>query len=536
MYKLLVVDDESMVRKSILDKLDWKNYQIEIVGEACDGREAYDLVQSQKPDILLTDIRMPHVDGLELSSKVRDEFPNLKIIIISGYSDFAYAKTALELDITDYILKPIKDKDLTQVIRKVISELNKEKNIDLYIQDLKNQMQDFRLLAKDKFLVNLLMGTPINSSQFYRKCNYLGLPFEAEEQISVAVMEPDTFNEISEKLSEEDLQLLLFSIHNITSEILSNYEAGICVQLNDTQLVILFKAFIHQQDLQLDLCRQIQQSISKYLDQTISIGISYPVSNITLIQSGYNYALKALHYRFYTGKESINFIDDFDTQITSDDLNAVKLTTLEGELLNAIQLGDVMFVKEVIGNLHTLIQESSLTIPTIRQYYLDINGQVSRHFNISKLNCKKIADMEKQTKSIMLYATIQASLTTALMDYCTEITLYFFERMNLRHSKMIEQIFSYIDKNYMNELSVAIIAEHVFLTPNYVSLIFKQATQLTVFEYITQVRIDKAKELLKSQDLKIFEIAEMVGYPNPRYFSKVFKKLTGLHPSQYKEL
>jgi two-component system, response regulator YesN len=536
MYKMIIADDEPMVIESLVNKLNWSEIQIEIIGIASDGEEAYDMVLSLKPDILLTDIRMPHLDGLELSAKLRDDLPDLKIIIISGYSDFTYAKTALELDITDYILKPVEVKKLTQVIRKVLSELSKEKDISLYIQDLKNQMCDFRLLAKDKFLVNLLLGTPIHSDQLYRKCQYLELPFDIEEQISVAVIEPDTFDEISRNLSEEDLQLLIFSIHNITCEVIENYEAGTCVQLNDTQLVIIFKAFVHIQDLQLNICRQIQQAIRKYLNHTVSAGIGYPVNNISQLQSGYAYALKALQYRFYTGKESINFIDDFDTQMDFDDIDAVKVSTIESDLCNAIQLGDIEHVKEIVDSFHTLIQSCSLTIPTIRQYYLDMVSQISRHFKTNQINSKPIIDMDKQIKGVILNATIQSSLTKALKNYCIEIASFFFERMEIRHTKMIEQICSYIDKNYMNELSISTIAEHVFLTPNYVSLIFKQATQLTVIEYITKVRIEKAKELLKSPDLKIFEIAEMVGYPNPRYFSKVFKKATNLHPSQYKEI
>ncbi|MDF2908006.1 MAG: AraC family transcriptional regulator [Herbinix sp.] len=536
MYKMIIADDESMVRDSLIDKLNWTELQIEIIGVASDGEEAYDMALALKPDILLTDIRMPHLDGLELSAKLRDDLPDLKIIIVSGYSDFTYAKTALELDITDYILKPIEVKKLTQVIRKVLSELDKEKDINLYIQDLKDQMSDFRLLAIDKFLVNLLLGTPINNEQLYRKCHYLKLPFEIDEQISIAVIEPDTFDEISRNLSEDDLQLLIFSFHNITSEIINNYEAGFCVQLNDTQLVVIFKAFIHLQDLQLNLCHQIQQAIRKYLNHTVSIGIGYPVNDISQIQTGYTYALKALQYRFYTGKESINFIDDFDTQMDCDELDAVKVSTIENDLFNAIQLGDNLQVKEIVEKFHSLIQSTSLTIPTIRQYYHDMVSQISRHFRANQINHKPISDMDKQIKSIMINATIQSSLTNALRDYCIEIASFFFERMEIRHTKMIEQIRSYIDKNYMNELSISTIAEHVFLTPNYVSLIFKQTTQMTVIEYITKVRIEKAKELLKSPDLKIFEIAEMVGYPNPRYFSKVFKKVTNLHPSQYKEI
>ncbi len=536
MYKMIIADDESMVRDSLPEKLNWSDYQIEITGMASDGEEAYEMVLKGKPDILLTDIRMPHMDGLELSAKLREEMPQLKIIIVSGYSDFTYAKTALELDITDYILKPIKVKELTQVIRKVISELNKEKNLSLFIEDLKKQTKDFRLLAKDKFLVNLLMGTPVAKEQLERKCHYLELPFDPDEQVSVAVIEPDTFHEISETLSEEDLQLLIFSIHNITMEIIDNYEAGVCVQLNDTQLVIIFKSRILIQDQQTDLCRQIQQSIHKYMKHTVSIGIGYPVSNISQIQTGFQYALKALQYRFYTGRESINLIDDFDLQIDIDDLDTLKLSALESELFNAIQLGDGSYVKELIHHFHEFIQSGSLTVTAIRQYYLDIVGQITRHFKTGQLNCKTLPEKEREIKNIMLQARMQSLLTTALTDYCMELATYFFERMEIRHSKIIEQICTYIDKNYMDELSVSSIAESVFLTPNYVSLIFKQATRMTVIEFITKVRIEKSKELLKSPDLKIFEIAEMVGYPNPRYFSKVFKKITGLHPSQFKDI
>lgn len=536
MYKMIIADDESMVRSALIDKLNWNELQIEIIGAASDGEEAYEMVLALKPDILLTDIRMPHLDGLELSAKLRDDLPDLKIIIVSGYSDFTYAKTALELDITDYILKPIEVKKLTQVIRKVLSELNKEKDINLYIEDLKSHMSDFRILAIDKFIINLLLGAPINKEQLFRKCQYLELPFDLNEQISVAVIEPDTFNEISQNLSEEDLQLLIFSIHNISVEIIHNYEAGLCVQLNDTQIVIIFKAFIHKQDLQLELCRQIQQATRKYLKHTVSAGIGYPVDDISQIQTGYTYALRALQYRFYTGKESINFIDDFDTPMDCDDLDAIRVSALETNLYDAIQLGDIEQVKEIVDRFHNLIQTSSLTIPTVRQYYHDMISQLSRHFKAMQINYKTINEIDKRVKSIMMNATIQSSLSKAMKDYCIEIATFFFERMEIRHTKMIEQIYSYIDKNYMNELSISTIAEHVFLTPNYVSLIFKQTTNMTVIEYITKIRIEKAKELLKSPDLKIFEIAEMVGYPNPRYFSKVFKKVTSLHPSQYKDI
>lgn len=533
--KMIIADDEDNVREGLRDIVPWEEMNIEIVAVAADGQEALELCLELKPDILLTDIRMPMMDGLETALKLKELHEQVRIIIISGVQDFNYVKTALHLHADGYILKPIKIPELQDTVNKVVASITMERNRDEYEQRLKQQLQENLPTLREKFLTNLVQGMYKSEQEVRDKLVFFELPLEMTGSWRVAVFQIDHYDKAIERYNEEYKQLLSFSIFNIMEEIANRGQNSVTFAMNENEFVVIFNQGALNNEQLLDLCQNIIDSINRFLKIDISVGIGNPITNILELYHTYYEACSAIEYKFFTGKNSILQISDFKTERAGWEFPLVYEE--QSKLFNFMKMGQQEEVTHKLNSIFEAVCSNRNTpVGYVQNICIELINQASKTlFELGQNLDLIIADFPSMFNEVYSKRNV-TDLQRMMFEFFNTLTDFFAQKHNQKNSHMIKKIKDIIAKGYMENLTVARLSEEVYLSPNYISLIFKQETGENITEYITKIRMEAAKELLKDFDLKILEVAEMVGYENATYFSTVFKKFVGMHPQKYRSL
>ncbi|MEK3881197.1 response regulator [Paenibacillus sp. FSL M7-0420] len=534
MLTMIIADDEPFIRSSLIRVFDWQEeFGIEIIGEASDGLEAYELCLKLRPDILFTDIMMPLMGGLEVAEKLREAGCKARIIIISGAQDFAYAREALKVNAEGYILKPVKLPEIRSVFRQAVAKLTEEREQQLDLEQLKQQLQDNMPLLREKFLQNLITGLYRREEEIWQKIQYFALPFQQGTLLSVCVLQLDEYRSAVDKYSEEHKQLLYFSIQNIIQESLDSHPCAISFVASENEFIMVICTPQTPPSHSISgTCEHIIANIQKYLRLDASVGIGRACPLAGQLEDSYKDALAALVYKFYTGPASVLYINDI--QPDTEKLQSTFIYKLQARLMNELKAGHTDTVTRLLEQLFDGLAGPKHRIEYVQSICAEMIFTSARALyeideDIGQVLSDRISIMDK-----LYQQTTITGLKAHMLSLLHDLSAYVAGKNTSRNSRIVSSIRTIVQEGYASELSVSRIAEEVFLTPNYISLLFKKETGGTITDYITQIRIGKAKELLLTTDLKVMEISERVGYENPHYFSTVFKKTTGLHPLKFR--
>ncbi|WP_438446044.1 response regulator [Gorillibacterium sp. sgz5001074] len=417
MLKLLIVDDDDWIREGLKRNIPWEEAGIQVAGTASNGQEGWEQVRLLAPDLLLTDIRMPFMDGLQLAEKVAGEYPDIKVVFLTGYDDFAYAKKALQLKASDFVLKYEENDKILESVAAAGRNLEEQRRVSEKVRKSSG-------LIENQFWSDLLAGSG-SEERVKREAELIGLPLRGPF-FGAAVIQAEGSKRFNRPNAPENPELMLFSVKNICTELYPggaeglhfatyNQRVNIIIQTSDTGDKELLNRRLNT------LLEPIREAISRYLKIPVYIGVG----------------------AFYEGPGW--------------------LPVSYNEALSAVGLKDVASGSGIIWSDEIRYSRSS-------------------------------------------------------------------------HQTVIDRVMEYIRKHYANEdLSLSQMAEEVHMTPAYVSTLFKKYKDMTVMDYVTGVRVEKAKELLAGTDLKGYEVAEKVGYANAQYFSVLFKKVTGQSPIEYRQ-
>ena len=533
MYKILLVDDEILVRDAIRENIDWGKLDCELIGDCENGKQAVEFVKTHEVDIVLTDILMPYMDGMELSHFLHDNYPDVLIVIFSGFGEFEYAKKAIQYNVSEYMLKPVTAMELTNVIENMKEKLDSRKKEQRKMESLTQVSQDYHKNAnviRSKALDCLVKCTrevQVSLDELER----MGITFQAASY-RVAVFDIDTYSEMyqMDMDKQQESALMAFVLFNVGDEIVVQEKAGVVYQEGNNRVCIIFagnrtKEFsenIHR------ICHEIQKKVKEVIGLETSIGIgSWVRSPYELIYS-YRLAAKAIDYRYLLGGNLL-----FDMEEKKTDNSIFLINDLE-TLTEAIKSGDRRLMEETLGQIETEIK-SALVEKSYACIYLQ---QVIRAIgntcqSLSEEPEKIIAQREALLKAVTEQRMF--SQAAALVEkYAQEV---FDELQELNSSSGQRQgmlAMDYIQKNYMDPgLSLNSICSYLNISTSYFSTIFKEMTGETFIEVLTRVRMEKAKELLENTTMKNYEIAEKVGFSDPHYFGISFKKITGKTPTEY---
>ncbi|WP_342439573.1 response regulator [Paenibacillus sp. FSL L8-0436] len=540
MKTLVIVDDEPSVVNGLRTYVDWAAQGIQLIGTADDGDTGLTLIRELRPDIVLTDVQMPSMDGITMAAEVRALLPDAKIVFISGHNDAEYLKSALQMHAADYIFKPVSRKELYAVMGKVTAALDAERRERDRVKEMQVKLTQSMPLLREKFLLSVVSDN-INMAQVQDKLQFLGLPLLSADSYIIMVIVIDDVPQVMDSRSERDKQLLSYTVLNIIQELTDKQMRGVTFEKEPGEYVgiLLTRSFGGQEadrspeNELLLLAESIRDNLRKWLKLSVTIGVGDGVGSLSEVPASYKQARAAADQKWYLGKNRILTMDNiesgenlryrFEPEWSERVITALKSgdqSRLQGELSGIFGLLELnrgqgsRYAQNV--SLHLILQSS--------QVLLELNGMT--------------AEWEKREmeawKLVMRQETIQ-DLLRYTESYLRHVCDFVEAKRCGKSSEVIERVRRLIGERYADNLTIADIAAGVYLSPTYVRLLYKQETGETVFEYLTKVRIEKAKMLLRDPQNKFYEVCYAVGYSDPSHFSKLFKKMTGSTPSAYRE-
>lgn len=537
MLKIMIVDDELYFREALKVSIPWNELGFNVCAEAKNGRDALEKALKLNPDIMIVDINMPIMDGLELVRNVNEKGLDCKIIILTGHSEFNYAKQAVQLGVNNYILKPVDDEELIRSLIETKKTIEKEASIKIEVSTLRQQVKDSLPLLKDKLLNELIQGNLIRDKhETMKKMEYLSINMNSE-YYQVAAIELEY--EESHGWNDEDKQLWKFAVSNISSEVLSEqYVFDICYDADDRICIIVgTKEMENKSDISpllYNRLEMIKNAVQKHLNFTVSIGAGNVKNDLFDIHASYKEAIVALKNKLTVGKNNV-----ISYSTVSDSIIKRNLFTGEhrSRLLLNLRTADETEVQKLIRQIFIEMYDENVHHEILFVVCIELVAVCLEYIVEAGLSLKDILPNNR----LNIIEELQSKGSIDEMEgWIEEIYRHTMEMTkrsrSSKVSKLITEVKNYIADNYQNDsLSIDEIASKLFVNYAHLCFIFKRDTGVTINEYLTELRIKKAKELLDNGNILVLDVASKVGYADANYFGKCFKKYYGLAPSKYIE-
>ena len=520
LYKVFLVEDEIVTREGIRDNVDWKANGFEFCGEAPDGEIALPILLTLQLDVLITDIKMPFMDGLQLCRIIRERMPWVKVIILSGHDEFEYAQEAIRLGVTEYLLKPVTVQDLNNVLQKIVAQLEQEKKDQENILKLQEKLQENRAVLKENLLLKLVIGA-VSSADAFDQSQQIGLDLVARYYLAVVVR-----IELCNAVENAEIGEIK-RIHHIISRLVEN-NPDVFLLLKDIEEVVLIMKGSTPEYLDEEknlLLEQIQRQVESS-DCKLTIGIGTTKNRIADVSQSFGEALVGIQNQvsqkladpgggadkaelLKVDKSAVqdylkcgvkqDFDDFFEAFIRPLVDSAFKSSIVKSYILMDIVVTTARFVKELGGDFDQVVPELN-------------------HIETILSNINTVDQIREQVQMILVSALMFRDSST-----------------NSQRAGILQKAKDYIDQHYMDQdMSLNQVAAYVNHSPSHFSAIFSQGTCKTFKEYLTELRIKKARELLRTTSLRSSEISYEIGYGDPHYFSYIFRKNTGLTPTEFR--
>lgn len=515
MYKLMLVDDERLILEGISMVVNWAKAGTELVGTARNGIEALAKMEELRPDIVITDISMPGLDGLGLVQKCSKLFPEVRFIMLTGYKDFDYARTAMQHGVKHYLLKPCNENQIHEALSELVVELNEHKNRTTFVNDIKQRLTKVLPHVKEQFLKEWISNKTYGSQDL-----------EYYQELFGIELNDKTVRLILFRLEASYEYEHLFALQNIAQDMLQ--EVLLSATIGSSLLILLEdKGDTAQSSPQLQRISELREVFYKFYKMDVTIAVS---DADLMIHSRrlYRQTLECLNHRFYL--EEGGLITGSD--IPGDELSGGHDLELdEDQICLLIKAGDKSNVELEIERLFNLLSAQRFDINVTRSYVLQLYSAMIRLAIPEERNCftsgmAELAEI-KTLGGLKIYVKEAATRLTAMYD----------RHFVSRHSIIVDKMLKIIAEDYHNaELSLSsVAAEMLYMNPDYLGKIFKKITGEKFSNYVTNYRITKASEhIIRSGDVRVFELAEMFGFGgNAQYFSQVFKKVTGQTPTDF---
>ena len=530
--KVFLVEDKVIIRSGVKKSINWEQEGYEFVGEASDGELAYPMILKEKPDILITDIRMPFMDGLELSRLVKKELPDIKILILSGYDEFEYAKKAIKIGVTEYLLKPISAAKLTEVLNAVaetIRQENEEKNLlETYFAEMRENTERDKMRLFEKLLMGDLS---------------MGEILEAGERFGM-------------NLGASCYKIVLFKIlANLENHVYAEQMVDACSSVEQAasmmEGVYVFQRGVEgwaflltaQDEKSMEesakiLYQNLKQAMKNYTQLEYFGGIGSTVPRIRSLKQSFREADRAFAARFVEEANQIISQKEFEKSQMEEGLKmqgVVQIGKSREMLQKFLSNGTREEVKAFSDAYISRIEEENIRSTMVRQYVvidvcIVILSFCERISSANRLQ-EEAEELQKMMQKIHSLSEIK-KYVVRLLNEAIELR---DAESGRRYSDLIAAAKKEIENHYMTEeISLNTVAISVGMSPSYFSSIFSKEAGKTFVEYLTEVRIEKAKEFLMCSSMKTSEIGYEVGYKDPHYFSYIFKKVQGCSPKEYR--
>ena len=558
MIKVFLVEDEYAIREGIKKSVNWEANGFELVGEAGDGEMAYPKIVKTKPDILITDIRMPFMDGLELAKLVKNEMPKIKIVVLSGYDDFNYAKQAISIGVEEYILKPVSGENLINQLKTIAESIQNERQDDELREKYLRDREEIRILEQQKFIHDMIDGR-LSVKDSLAQGKELGIDITAAYYTVILMQvfpknvksgEVDEYSGVSEE------------IYSRIKEIYADVEHVYLYEQVGDVLCFLEKAD-SQEEMETNVNKEIgdiKALMANYTDRLFYISVGKPVERLRDVNASYKDASRKFAERFMCDDSYVFYgenasqreriretikaeknagIEDINnnSDISKLDINNVDIRMISQKTIyNFLKSGTISEVDDLVEEYFDSMGKEAVESILLRQYVL-VESMLStvaflENLGISKENISGIlgeySDPVRFVESTDTARAYIKGLLRLAIDYRNQMS-------DKKYTEIIEKAKKYIQENYQNEdMSLLSVASNVNVSSNHFSAVFRKETGETFIDYLTTVRMEKAKDLLACTSMKTSEVGFEVGYRDPHYFSYIFKKTQGMTPKDYR--
>ncbi|WP_100405525.1 response regulator transcription factor [Bacillus solitudinis] len=526
MYKVIVVDDELWIRRGLINLIDWEGLDFTLVGESDDGEEAFELVRDVKPDVIIMDMRMPGMDGRELIRSLHQEFPYILSVVISGYSDFEYTHEAIKNKAFDYLLKPVKKDDLNQVLEKVKQEL--------LSRDIQEAHEQTVYTYNDTLSISRLIfqGDQVSGEHSKRKdreSEHLIFSKNSSKLICIGQIDSFEYKDCRLKQAVLSLETAKQQLKHQLEKLEYDYELLINERVDKNEFVIIiYSNHLNKQTIKTWF--ENHQSEHKGEEIKMSFGLSQVVHQPSLLHEAYLCASEALKKKSITKSGLVldgEFLDELTFLYPEEKEQVILLSLKSGHHENVLASFD-QFCDYLVSN------ESSVGF--MQKCFVILVHSIEKLLNVGESSMEQITghgtmafdDLIKKQNSIV-------SIKEVFNEILPRVTKHYQKGTNKQGAELVQVIIKSIETHYFMPLSLTKIAEEHFVNADHIARLFKKETGQNFVEYLTDYRIEKSKEMLCSGNYKNYEIAEMVGYENYRYFSQIFKKKTGMTIGDFKK-
>lgn len=492
---------------------------MKVVGEAEAAEEAIQKAQSDPPDLLITDIRMLGMDGLELSAAIRKLNQQLRVIMITGYEEFEYARTAVSIGVDAFLVKPVLFEELEDILRDIQLSKEREREKSEEEQQLKAQLAMLRPIARDTFLQTLLHGLILTKEEYTARSDNLNL-FSRSGWYGVMLLVSATSSPHRTDENFADVQATVAEHLDTALEAASVTHRGHYVCILYAQSIMALQK----------VAESVKQAL-EYHDPALYFGLGPGVTDPFLLHDSFQRAQRALNQRFIN-KENRLYVWQEDT--IQNAFIGKTLETLIAEFLDGLGVGDSQSSLGLLGEvMRRLVSDASLEEAPLRERCVYL---VSNAYRIAG----EIGDIQSRIGSeVTLWSCLFASSTTfdllrqtvSLLTQCCD---FIAERKQSPTQSVLQNALQYMNSHYAENLSLKHVAEHVFLSPNYIGELLRLELGISFTDQLIQIRIQRAKELLHDPSVKLYEVAQSVGYQNIGYFTNLFKRVTRYTPKQYR--
>ena len=526
MYKVFLADDEIVVREGILSNFPWEQTDFVLVGEAPDGEMALSMLQDMKPDILITDIRMPFMDGLELCRTVSATMPWMYIVILSGYDDFAYAREAISLGVKEYLLKPVSGQELLQVLNHLADCIREDKRQQANMRTYRDQAASSGQLLKQRLIVDLLSGAP--EQEVMDSARVLQMSLTARRYLTMVVdLGPDP-------ISAEDTR----SAESLLCRLAESSGGTVCMGQVQGRFVMLVMG---DDDADLEertygLAQAVRYDVERNTELKPLMAIGTMVRTLRDTPRSYADACALLHTlrtseTVNRDRRIVGVLDIATTESLA--LANVRVPPIFEKLRNAALAEVDGILSEYISSIGLTAAQSRMMINYI---FVDIALSASRIIRDCGGEPEKIIPSAFPPDGKSAVATTLDEALGMARELVQAAIIFRDDQGSARYGMVIRKAKAYIDEQYANpDVTLHDVAGCVALSNNHFCTVFSQETGVTFTEYLTAVRLAKAKQLLRDQQMRTSDVAFAVGYNDPHYFSYLFRKNTGLSPRDYRK-
>lgn len=532
-YTVMLVDDEEDARQAIIQKLDWERMGFQVIGYADNGEDALEIAERFRPDVVMTDIRMPFMDGLTLSRKLKQISRDIKIVVFSGFDEFEYAKEAIKIEVEEYILKPINANELKNVFTRLKEKLDAEIGAKRDIERLHNYYMESLPIMREQLMIGLLEGR-LSKNRVMEMMKSYGLDLNSPYYI-VGIVHIDN-STIPTNIGEDSLpseELITLSLKQIVDEMLKPCCRFKSFVYLESVVVIGFLNDDKKSNEMIYTMDQICKSAYRILERKTSAGIGFLCDDLMDINHSYQGAKDAVDYRVLLESNQAIYIHDIESQINHQSTWENQYTET---ILREIKVGEAADLDKAIDDLIYYIKKTAISIQLYQISLLELITEIFKLGRAYQLDMNKVLGKDFNINETIYQLDSLDSLREWLQDICGKV------RDSIRRERidttklLVERAVEYINENYHNsDLSVDTLCQFLNVSASYFSTLFKRETGTSFVRYLTNVRMEKALKMLNTTEEKAYNIAGKVGYMDPNYFSYVFKKHYGVSPTKYRK-